>query len=211
MFLQQTRGIVKKMKYFSFIFISALLASCAVKELRVREYRVAPDTPDPSKPPDEYYVIGPGDSLSIQLWKEPTLSGPVKVRPDGFITLPLVNEVQVSGWTTGDLRTRLEIKYKDFVNSPLVTIRVEGIASTEVFLVGQVNKTGAFLLAGNETLLQLITRAGGLTIFADRRNIRTVRRVGDRVTEYIADYDAIIAGDLKQDIIIRPGDRIIVP
>jgi polysaccharide export outer membrane protein len=200
-----------RMKIVVCVFLSAFLASCAAKELRVSEYRVAPNTPDPTKPPDEYYVIGAGDSLNIQLWKEPTLSGPVKIRPDGFITLPLVNEVQVVGLTTGNLRKLLEEKFKDFVSSPFVTIRVEGIASSEVFLVGQVNRTGAFPLAGNETLLQLITRAGGLTIFADRRNIRTVRRVGDRVTEYIADYDAIIAGDLKQDIIIRPGDRIIVP
>jgi len=168
-------------------------------------------TPDPARPPEEYYVIGPGDSLEIQLWKEPTLSGPVKVRPDGFITLPLVNEVQVSGLTTGALRKILTGKYKEFVNDPIVTIRIEGIASSEVFLVGQVNKTGAYSLAGNETVLQLITRAGGLTIFARRSDIRLVRRAGSKITEYIVDYDAIVAGDLKQDIILRPGDRIIVP
>jgi polysaccharide export outer membrane protein len=113
--------------------------------------------------------------------------------------------------TTGELRKILGDKYKEFVNSPVVTIRIEGIASSEVFLVGQVNKPGAYPLSGNDTLLQLITRAGGLTIFADRRDIRLVRRAGDKVTEYIADYDAIVAGDLKQDIILRPGDRIIVP
>lgn len=199
-----------RMKFVVYVFFSAFLASCAVKELRVSEYRVAPNTPDPTKPPDEYYAIGPGDTLNIQLWKEPNLSGAVKVRPDGFITLPLVNEVQVSGVATGELRKLLEEKFRDYVTSPVVTIRVEGIASSEVFLVGQVNKPGAYPLSGNETLLQLITRAGGLTIFADRRNIRTVRRTGDKVTDYIADYDAIIDGDLKQDIILRPGDRIIV-
>ena len=193
------------------ILLSGLLASCATKELRVTEYRVSAGTPDPTKPPDEFYVLGPGDSLNIQLLKEPTLSGTVKVRPDGFITLPLVNEVQVTGLTTGDLRKLLESKYKDFVNSPLVTVRIEGIASAEVFLVGQVTKPGAYPLAGNDTVLQLITRAGGLTIFAQRRDIKTVRRVGDKVTEYVSDYDAIVAGDLKQDIILRPGDRIIVP
>jgi polysaccharide export outer membrane protein len=127
------------------------------------------------------------------------------------VTLPLVNEVQVVGLTTGDLRKVLEKKFKEFVHSPVVTIRVEGIASAEVFLVGQVNKAGAYPLNGNESLLQLITRAGGLTIFADRRNVRTVRRAGAKVTEYISDYDAIIAGDLTQDIILKPGDRIIVP
>jgi polysaccharide export outer membrane protein len=197
-------------KIFLSMFLCTTVMSCAAKDLRVTEYRVAPNTPDPTKPPDEYYVIGAGDSLSVLIWKEPTLSGPVKVRPDGFITLPLVNEVQAVGLTTGGLRKLLEEKFKDFVNSPAVTIRVEGIASSEVFLVGHVNKAGAMPLAGSETLLQLITRAGGLTIFADRRNIRTVRRTGDKITEYVSDYDAIIDGDLKQDIILRPGDRIIV-
>ncbi len=200
------------MKNIGVFFLTVMLISltaCA-KELRVREYSVAQGTPDPAKPPDEYYVIGPGDTLNIQLWKEEALSGPVKVRPDGFITLPLVNEVQVSGVTTGELRKTLTDKYKEFVNNPVVTIRIEGIASSEVFLVGQVNKPGAYPLSGNDSLLQLITRAGGLTIFADRRNIRVVRRARDKVTEYIADYDAIINGDLKQDVLLRPGDRIIV-
>ena len=94
---------------------------------------------------------------------------------------------------------------------PFVTVRLESIASSEVFLVGQVNRPAAIPLNGNETLLQILTRAGGLTIFADRSNIRVVRREGDKVTEYIADYDGIIKGDLKQDILLRPGDRIIVP
>jgi polysaccharide export outer membrane protein len=78
-------------------------------------------------------------------------------------------------------------------------------------LVGQVTKPGAYLLTGNETLLQILTRAGGLTIFADRDEIRVVRREGAKVTEFVVDYDAIVKGDLKQDILLRPGDRIIVP
>lgn len=200
------------MKKIGFILLSVALislTSCA-KELRIREYSVMPGTPDPAKPPDEYYVIGPGDTLNIQLWKEPTLSGPAKVRPDGFITLPLVNEVQVTGLTTAELRKLLTDRFKAFVNNPVVTIRIEGIASSEVFLVGQVNKPGAYPLLGNDSLLQLITRAGGLTIFADRRDIRVLRRTRNKVIEYIADYEAIIDGDLKQDIILRPGDRIIV-
>lgn len=202
---------MKNVRMFSFILVLALLTSCATKDLRVNEYRVSADTPNPMKAPDEYYVLGPGDSLNIQLWREPTLSGAVKVRPDGFITLPLVNEVQVTGLTTGELRKQLESKYKEFVRDPVVTVRIEGIASSEVFLVGQVNKPGAYPLNGNDTVIQLITRAGGLTIFAQRRDIKTVRRVGDKVTEYVSDYDAIVAGDLKQDIILRPGDRVIVP
>ena len=186
------------------------IVSCGTKELRVQQYQLPADTPDPAKPPDEFYVIGPGDALEIVLWKEPTLSGPVKVRPDGFITLPLINEVQAVGMTTGQLRKILEDKYREFVASPFVTIRVAGITSSEIFLIGQVNKAGAYPATGNDTILQLLTRAGGLTIFADRHDIKIVRRAGGKVTEYIVDYDAIVKGDLKQDILLRPGDRIIV-
>jgi polysaccharide biosynthesis/export protein len=135
--------------------VSVFLISCAAKELRVKEYSVSPGTPDPAKAPDEFYVIGPADSLSVHLSKERGLSGAVKVRPDGFVTLPLVNEVQVVGLTTAQLRKTLEEKYKEFIADPFVTIRVEGIASSEIFLIGQVNKPGAYAAFGNDTILQL--------------------------------------------------------
>jgi polysaccharide export outer membrane protein len=195
----------------SFILTFTVLAGCSTKDLRVQEYRLSSDTPNPAKPPEEFYVIGAGDSLNISVWKEPSLGGAVRVRPDGFITLPLLNEVQVVGLTTGQLRKVLEEKYKEYTTDPFITIRVEGIASSEVFLVGQVGKPGAYPLAGNDTILQLLTRAGGLGIFAERSNVRVVRRDGEKITEYIVDYDAIVKGDLKQDILLRPGDRIIVP
>ena len=198
-----------KSLFFVFILIVSMTA-CSTKDLRVQEFQVAADTPDPTKPPEEFYVIGAGDTLNINVWKEPTVSGTLKVRPDGYITMPLINEVQVAGQTTANLRKTLEDKYKEYTTDPFVTIRVETIASSEVFLVGQVGKPGAFPLSGNETLLQLLTRAGGLGVFADRSNIRVVRRDGSRVTEYTVDYDAIIKGDLKQDVLLRPGDRVIV-
>ena len=187
-----------------------LTGSCATKELRVSEYRVSSDTPNPAKQPEEFYLIGAGDAIGINVWKEPSLSGSAKVRPDGFITLPLINELQVAGLTTSQLRKLLEEKYKEFTTDPFVTIRIEGIASSEIFFVSNA-RSGAVPLSGNETILQLLSRMGGLGIFDDRKNIRVVRRDGDKITEYIVDYDAMIKGDLKQDILLRPGDRIIVP
>lgn len=201
---------MKLIAYLPFLPL-LLFSSCVTKELRVQEYHVTPDTPNSLKPPEEFYIIGFGDTLSVNVWKEPTLSGTAKVRPDGFITLPLINEVQVVGLTTSQVRKVLADKYKEFTVDPFVTIRVEGIASSEVFLIGQVSRPGAFPLSGNDTILQLLTRAGGLNIFADRRNVRVVRRQGDKITEFIVDYDAVLQGDLRQDILLRPGDRIIVP
>jgi polysaccharide biosynthesis/export protein len=192
--------------------VALVLAGCSTKELRIQEFRISPDTPDPASPPEEFYVIGYGDSVSVQVWKEPTLSGTVSVRPDGYVTLPLLNEVQIVGLTTGQLRKLLEQKYKEFTTDPFVTISVGGIASAEVFLIGPgTGKNGAFPLRGNESILQLITRTGGLGIFADRSNIRVIRREGAKITEYTVDYDAIVKGDLKQDLLLRPGDRIVIP
>lgn len=195
---------------YCFLLLSIFVVACAPKQLRLEERKVSADTPDPAKPPDEFYTIGAGDVLEVVVWKEPTLSGPVTVRPDGFITLSLVNEVQVVGLTTAQLRETLEKKYSEFVTSPSVTVRVTTIASNEILLVGEVASPGVYPLVGNSTILRVLTRAGGLTTFADRDSIRIVRRVGEKVTEYIVDYDAIIKGDLKQDIVLRPGDRIIV-
>jgi polysaccharide export outer membrane protein len=197
------------------IVISLLLITltgCATKELRTAEISVAPEINNPQTPPAESYVVGPGDTLQVVVWKEPALSGAVTVRPDGYITLPLVNEVQVAGLKTNELRETLEKRFREYVTDAYVTVRVEKIASSEVFLIGEVLKPGAFALAGNDTLLQLLTRAGGFTPFADRHNIRIIRRQGDKVTEFVIDYDAIIKkNDLKQDLLLRAGDRIVVP
>jgi len=164
------------------VLVVVCLASCGPKDLRVQEFQIPADTPNPGNPTGEFYVIGPGDVLSVTIWKEASLSGPVKVRPDGFITLPLINEVQVTGLTTSQLRKSLEDKYKKFLASPFVTIRVEQIQSSQVYVVGQVNNPGVYPFVGKDTLLQVLIQAGGLTIFAKKRNIRVVRRNGEKIT-----------------------------
>jgi len=193
------------------LIFSTILVSCSPKDLRQNESQVSAGLNNPQATPEESYVVGPGDTLQIVVWKEPGLSGLVTVRPDGFITLPLVNEVQVAGLKTAILRETLEKRFREFVTDAYVTVRVEKIASSEVFLIGEVAKAGAYPLIGNDTFLQILTRAGGLSPFADRHNIRVVRRQGDKVTEFVIDYDAILKGDVKQDILLKQGDRIIVP
>lgn len=191
--------------------VTMTLSGCMTKDLRQSETPIAAEINNPQAAGAESYVVGPGDGLQVVVWREPSLSGSVTVRPDGFVTLPLVNEVQVVGLKTSELRETLEKRFREFVTDAYVTVRVEKIASTEVFLIGEVAKAGAYPLMGSDTLLQLLTRAGGLSPFADRRNIRVSRRLGDKVTEFTVDYDAILKGDLKQDILLRPGDRIVVP
>jgi polysaccharide export outer membrane protein len=203
---------MKKMAFFfRLLLLLTLFSACSTKELRVAQHQIGSEVPDPTKPAGESYVIGPGDELEVVVWREKDIGGSVTVRPDGFITLPLVNEVQVVGLTTSRLREVLEQKYREFITDAFVSVRVGKIASTEIFLVGEVSKPGAYVVTGKDTFLQLLTRAGGLTPFADRDDIRIVRREGEKVTEYIVDYNAILEGDLKQDILLKPGDRIIVP
>jgi len=193
------------------ITLCVAIGGCS-QGLRVKEYKLSDSNGvNHSTNGHQFYTIGAGDGLAVNVWQEPTLSGSVKVRPDGYITLPLVNEIHVNGMTTTQLRLVLEKKYKDFLNNPTVTIRVESIISSQVFLIGQIANPGAYPFTGEETVIQLITRAGGPTIFAKRHNIRVLRRNGTKVTEYIVDYDSIINGDLQQDIYLRPGDRVVVP
>lgn len=192
------------------LLVSIMVSGCT-KELRQTQTPIAPEINNPQTPGEESYVVGPGDVLQVVVWREPSLSGSVTVRPDGFVTLPLVNEVQVVGLKTSELRDTLEKRFREFVTDAYVTVRVEKIASSEVFLMGEVTKPGAYPLTGSDTLIQLLTRSGGLSPFADRRNIRVSRRQGDKVIDFVVDYNAILKGDLKQDILLRPGDRIVVP
>ena len=131
---QSIAGRYMRKKIVPLLFLLIIGAeSCATKELRVQEFRVAAGTPDPGKPPEEFYVIGAGDVLNINVWKEPSLSGTVKVRPDGFVTVPLVNEIQVVGMTTTQLRRLLETKYKEFTVDPFVTVRSRRLLRVRCF------------------------------------------------------------------------------
>ncbi len=201
---------MKTTKLLVYVLLVTFVVGCS-KSLRVKEYKISSNGAGSAAQNGQFYVIGAGDSLAVLLWKEESLSGSVTVRPDGFITLPLINDVKAVGMPPAKLRSVLEQKYKEFLTNPLVTIRIENIISSQVYLIGQIKKPGVYPFTGSDTVLQLVTRAGGLTIFAKRADLRVVRRNGKKVTEYIVDYDAILEGDFEQDIMLRPGDRIIVP
>ena len=201
---------MKITKLLVYLVLFTLLAGCS-KSLRVKEYKISGNGAGSPAQNGQFYVIGAGDRLAVLLWKEESLSGSVTVRPDGFITLPLINDVKAVGMPPAKLRSVLEQKYKEFLTNPFVTIRIENIISSQVYLIGQIKSPGMYPFTGSDTVLQLVTRAGGLTIFAKRADLRVVRRNGKKVTEYIVDYDAILKGDFEQDIMLRPGDRIIVP
>lgn len=156
------------------------------------------------------YRIGVEDELQISVWREPELSQLVVVRPDGMITLPLVNDIKVAGLKTEELRSQLTERLSAYVNEPQVTIIVRAIRSRKVFVVGKVVRQGAFPVIGKKTVLELISEAGGLAPFAKSSAIYILRDQNGRQVSLRFDYKKVIAGK-SADIELLPGDMIVVP
>ncbi len=173
-----------------------------------------PKTPPPKPAPS--YTIGPDDVLVVTVWRAPEVSGEVKVRPDGKITLSLGNDIVASGLTTEELKDKVATELKPFyTDTPTVFIQVKEINSRNVFITGAVNKPGVYPLMGPMTVSQLITLAGGLLEYADRKNIMllsaTLKDKGQPLA-YKINYDDISKGKnlAKYNIELRPGDQVIV-
>jgi polysaccharide export outer membrane protein len=156
------------------------------------------------------YHIGVEDELMISVWREPELSTQVVVRPDGKITLPLLNDLQVVGMRTDELQDVLTEKLKPFVNTPQVTIIVRGIRSRKVNLIGQVGRQGSFDLNDNKTMLDLIAQAGGLSAFAKGSSIYILREVSGKKIRIGFNYKKAIAGKGPNPM-LEPGDLVVVP
>jgi polysaccharide export outer membrane protein len=173
---------------------------------------IAPVVPAPPVTPPPGYVIGPDDVLQVLYWREKDVSAEVTVRPDGMISLPLLNEVKAGGLTPDELRDKVNELAKKFFEDPSVTITVKTINSRRVFITGSVNKPGAYPLTAPTTVLQLIAMAGGLTEFADQKNITVMRTENGSPVSYAFNYkDVSKRKNLEQNIALKPGDTVIVP
>jgi len=173
---------------------------------------VAPPVAPTATPVPPDYVIGPDDVLTVFFWREKDLSGDVSVRPDGKISLPLINEVDAAGLTPEQLRVKLTEAASKFVEAPTVTIVVKEINSRRVFITGQVGKPGPYPLAGPMTVLQLISTAGGVLEYADSEDIVVLRTENGKPVSYRVNYKELVRRkNLKQNIQLKPGDTIIVP
>jgi polysaccharide export outer membrane protein len=159
------------------------------------------------------YVIGTDDVLSILFWKDKDLSAPeITVRPDGKVTLPLLNDVQAAGLTPDALRDLILEAARKYVEDPNPTVIVKEIKSRKVFITGQVEKPGPYPLNGTTTILQLIATAGGLREFADGKNIAVMRTEGGHQVVYGFSYQDILKKkNLNQNIELKPGDTVVVP
>ncbi|MFB3921500.1 MAG: polysaccharide biosynthesis/export family protein [Terriglobia bacterium] len=161
---------------------------------------------------DPAYVIGQDDILDISVWKEPDASRQVPVRPDGKISLPLLNDVQASGLTPMQLQAQLTEKFKKFFTDPQVTVIVTAINSRRVYLMGEINRPGALPLVPNMTVLQAISAGGGLTQFANGSKIQILRNENGKQVPHFFNYKEVIRGvKTDQNILLKPGDSIVVP
>ena len=159
------------------------------------------------------FVIGPEDALSINVWREPELSvKEVVVRPDGKISIPLVSDIQASGLTAQQLQDKLAEKLKEFVASPVVTVTVIRISSLSVSIVGEVQKPGAYPLVFPMTVLELLARAGGITLDAKAKKIKIIRKEGANTLQFPFNYKDVKNGkNLQSNIALKNGDVVIVP
>ena len=161
----------------------------------------------------EPYLIGVTDVLIINVWKNPELSVEVPVRPDGMISVPLIDDVQAEGLTPQELKEVIARELEEFVTAPDVTIVVSQMNSHFVSVVGEVTRDQRILLTREMRVLEAIAHVGGFSTFADKGDIRVVRLQPDgSEVEYRFNYNAYIKGKAPgTNIVLRPGDTIIVP
>ena len=166
----------------------------------------------PSAAADSTYVIGPEDGLDISVWKEPDVSRAVPVRPDGKISLPLLNDIQAAGLTPMQLQAVVTEGLKKFFTGPQVTVIVTQINSRRIYVMGEVARPGAFPMLPNMTILQALSTAGGFSQYAKLSGIYLLRTERGAQVTLPFNYREVIRGRRpEQNITLKPGDTIVVP
>jgi polysaccharide export outer membrane protein len=157
------------------------------------------------------YIIGADDTLHVSVWKENELTATLPVRPDGKISLPLLNDVQAAGLTPMQLAASIQEKLKKYVADPRVTVVVTAMNSQRIYVTGEVLHTGAVPLLPNMTVLQALASAG-FTQFANTKGIYILRFENGKQQKIPVNYKQLIKGEaVEQNIILKPGDTIVVP
>jgi polysaccharide export outer membrane protein len=199
------------------IVVLVLLVGCWAAVLpaqNVAKTDKAASSPAASLPPSAVspsYVIGADDVLLISVWKEPDLTATLPVRPDGNISLPLLNDVQAAGLTPMQLAASITDKLRKFVGDPRVTVVVTQVNSKRIYVTGEVQHTGVIQLIPEMTVLQALASAG-FTQFANTKGIYVLRVDNGQSQKIPVNYKRLLKGqDMKQNITLKPGDTIVVP
>jgi polysaccharide biosynthesis/export protein len=160
---------------------------------------------------NEEYRLGPGDKLRVEVYKDAQLSQSLQVRPDGKITLPLVGDMTAAGKTPIELRDTLTTSLKEYVTNPVVTVIVVEATAAQVYVIGEVVSPGTLVMQGPMTVLQALAQVGGLREFADRDDIRILRKNSTGAVRTVDfDYKKALKGEVEP-MYLQPGDTIVVP
>jgi polysaccharide export outer membrane protein len=191
--------------------ITVFLSGCATQTLPTAQVRTSLTT----NVNNYQYLVGPGDNLSIFVWRNPEISGSFIVRPDGKVTTSLVEDLDVSGKTPTMLAREIESELSKYINNPRVTVSVNnfsGPLSEQVRVIGEATNPSAISYTQNMTLLDLMIAVGGLTEFANGNNAVLVRVVNGEQKSYALNIETLIKdGDIGKNIYMLPGDIVIIP
>jgi polysaccharide export outer membrane protein len=175
----------------------------------------APQPTTPITPQSEIvnYLLAPGDLIEISVWKEEGMQQQTAlVAPDGNITFPLVGVIMAAGKPISELESKIASKLADYIADPMVNVKLVQNSGNTIFVIGKVNKPGQFPVNRRIDVLQALSLAGGLTVFASHTSINVLRRVGNEVKVFPFDYDDVLDGEhLEQNILLEAGDTIAVP
>ena len=172
---------------------------------------VAPEVPVASADVDPNYILGTDDAIMVHVWKEPTISGSLVIRPDGRISLPLVGDLPASGMTPMALAAEIQDGLKKFINDPSVTVTVTAVNSRKIFFIGEVVRSGPVPLTRAMTMLQAISAAGGLTPYANKKKMYILREEKGKQEKIPFDYAKALKEGNQQGVELKPGDTIVVP
>jgi polysaccharide export outer membrane protein len=158
------------------------------------------------------YLISPNDVLSIYVWKEPELTREVTVMPDGRVTVPLAGEIAAQGQTVTQIKKTITEKLEKYITAPEVTVMVKESRSQVIYAIGKVTRPGSYPLTSGMTIIQALSAAGGFREWADEKNIILVRRQAGKEIQIPFNYKEFTSGQhLEKNILLQPGDTIVVP
>jgi len=182
--------------------VISLMALVCASVASAQENSAAPDA----------YEVQPGDLLFISVWKEPELQKEVLVRPDGAFSFPLSGQIDARNKTVEDLRVEISTRLSRYIPDLIVTVSVLEINGNKVYVIGQVNEPGEFVVNPRVDVMQALSMAGGTTAFANLNDIRILRRTPKGQVAIEFRYDDVIRGRrLEQNILLESGDVVVVP